>query len=302
MDPQLTDLHAGLSGISLIPESFDLGSGIVLRQTYAHFMAPFLMAFAPATPGKPHPAPWKSAHGGLSIDIAAELSVPMSYHPPHLDRLNTIWWIVALLRLKAGTGVFAPVISTERFASIPSIADEPELLPMEVHLKKLSPNGGADCRVDVNELEWLRSHWEPSSELLGDQNFSTAFLAIDSCIWNPDPAIALLVIWGAIERLFSTSHQELSFRVSANLATFLEPPGRPRFSRFKQIKNLYDSRSRVAHGSGIPDARPFVETYGLARGALLKMIESLHVPTKDELEGALFGDQVAVLQNAVKEQ
>ena len=53
-------------------------------------MAPFLMAFAPASPGKPHPAPWKPANGGLAIDINAELFLPAACKLEHLDRLNTI--------------------------------------------------------------------------------------------------------------------------------------------------------------------------------------------------------------------
>ena len=298
MKPELTDLYAGLSGISLIPKTFDLGHGILLSQTYAHFMAPFLMAFTRPSPGKPHPPPWKPARGGLAIDITAELFLPLSYRPEHLDRVNTIWWIVALLRLRAGTAVFVPVVSSEHFASIPSISEEPELSPIEIQFKRLIPYGGADPRVDVDELEWLKSHWEPGSALLQNEDFSTAFLAVDSCIWNSNPALALVVIWGALERLFSTSHQELSFRVSANLATFLEGPGRERFSCFKRVKGLYDSRSRAAHGGDLAAVRPFVETYALARRAVLKMIESRHVPTKNELEAALFGDQIGIVGDA----
>src|SRR6266478_1539133 len=76
MNPNNHDFCAGLANCMLVPERFELGEGITISQTYAHFMAPFLMAFAPAAPGKPHPAPWKPAKGGLAIDITAELFVP----------------------------------------------------------------------------------------------------------------------------------------------------------------------------------------------------------------------------------
>jgi hypothetical protein len=91
MHPEMTNLYAGLSGVSLAPEMFQLGEGVVISRTYAHFMAPFLMAFSPAIPGKPHPAPWKSAKGGLAIDITAELFLPTDVRATPLDRLNTIW-------------------------------------------------------------------------------------------------------------------------------------------------------------------------------------------------------------------
>ena len=133
MKPELTHLYGGLAGFSLVPDAFDLGEGVVLSQTYAHFMAPFLMAFTPPAPGKHHPGPWKAAKGGLAIDITAQLYLPMPLSLQHLDRLSTIWWVTALLRLKATTSVFLPVVSTERFSSVPAIEQEPGLWPMEIH-------------------------------------------------------------------------------------------------------------------------------------------------------------------------
>ena len=105
------DLHGGLSGLVLEPEQFDLGKGIVISRTYAHLMSHFLMAFTPAVPGEPHPGPWKSATGGVAMDITAELFVPATCHHENLDNLNTIWWIVALLRLKVATTISVPVVS-----------------------------------------------------------------------------------------------------------------------------------------------------------------------------------------------
>jgi len=58
MNPLVDPIHAGLAGISMEVSEFDLGEGVVLKQTFAHFMAPFLMAFGPAEEGRPHPAPW----------------------------------------------------------------------------------------------------------------------------------------------------------------------------------------------------------------------------------------------------
>lgn len=41
------DIYAGLSGLELEVDEIELEEGLVLRRTYAHLMAPFLMAFAP---------------------------------------------------------------------------------------------------------------------------------------------------------------------------------------------------------------------------------------------------------------
>ncbi len=292
MDPNQHDFWAGLADCILVPERFELGEGLIISQTYAHFMAPFLMAFAPAAQGKPHPAPWKTAKGGLAIDITAELFVPATCRLEHLDRLHTAWWIVSLLRLKATTAVYTPVISSERFSSIPAIKQEPELWPVEIHTHRLMPGRVPLRPIDIPELEWLKSHWQQASTLLVNEDFSVAFQAFDQSIWGSSPASGLVVVWGALERLFCSSNQELSFRVSANLASYLEIPGRERYKTFKQIKALYNDRSKAAHGDGKRDIVPYLETFSVARRALLKMVETCHVPEKRELEAALFGDGV----------
>ena len=298
MNPELQDLYAGLSDVMLLPERFELGEGVILSQTYAHLMAPFLMAFAPATAGKAHPAPWKPAAGGFSIDITAELFLPAAFHLEHLDRLNTIWWITALLRLKATALIYVPVISSDRFRSIPAIEQEPEFLPAEIFTHRILPENQLNPRLGTSELEWLRANWQESSTLLANEQFSNAFQAVDQSIWGRSPALALVAVWGGLEQLFSSSNQELSFRVSANIAAYLEPPGRERYKCFKKIRALYDHRSKAAHGdtrTNSTDSSHYVESFGVARRVFLKMVETRHVPEKRELEGRLFGDEIGIV-------
>jgi hypothetical protein len=294
MNPNMHDLYAGISGVALRTERFELGQGVTISQTYAHFMAPFLMAFAPAPQGKPHPAPWKSAKGGYSVDIGVELFLPAACRLEHLDRLNTVWWIAALLRLKATALLFVPVISSERFGAIPAIKGEPELWPQEIYMHRMVPELDLNPFLDLPELEWLKAHWQDASALLMNEDFNIAMQAVDLSIWGSSPALALVAVWGALERLFSSSNQELSFRVSANIAAYLESPGRERYKCFKHVKGLYDHRSKAAHGDSKGDMTPYAETFAIARRALLKMLETRHVPQKKELEACLFGDEMGI--------
>ncbi len=126
-------LYAGLAGPGMAPERFELGAGIVLRKTYAHVMAPYLAAFRPAEPGKPHPAPWKAVSGGLGFDVALELSVPPDLDPPNpFDQAGVLWFLVALLRLRATPLVRVPVIASHPFADIPDLPFEPRFWPIEM--------------------------------------------------------------------------------------------------------------------------------------------------------------------------
>jgi hypothetical protein len=65
-------IYAGLSGATLETDEFELGHGLKISKTFAHLMAPFLMAFAPAPPGKHHPGPLSAVSGGMGFDILAE--------------------------------------------------------------------------------------------------------------------------------------------------------------------------------------------------------------------------------------
>lgn len=286
--PNSVDLHAGLFGLALEDDSYDLGRGVTLSKTYAHFMAPFIMAFKPASPGKHHPAPWKPAKGGIYIDVTTELSLPAITSCPQFDRVNTVWWIVALMRLNMTTAISLPVISSEKFALIPDIEQEPSLWPMEIHTPRLFPEDSQVKTVGTNEIEWLRRNWFDAAVLWENSDFSFALQAVDGSLWNHTPALALVALWGALERLFSPSTSELSFRVSANIAAYLEPTGPARFDCFRRVKGLYDSGSKVAHGAEGSDPAAYVETYQIAKRVLMKIIEARHVPTKKELEANLF--------------
>lgn len=283
------DTYGGLSGLVLESERFELGQGVLLSRTYAHLMAHYIIAFAPAKPGQPHPGPWKAAGGGLAVDIAAELFVPATCHIDHLDNLNTIWWIVALLRLKAATTISVSVVSSEPFSKIPELKHEPHLGTMETSRFPLRAEPILNNLVGPAILDWIKCHWQRASTLLSNDDFLTAFMAIDSSIWNSHPSLGLVSLWGALERLFSTSNQELSFRVSANIAAYLESAGAERYALFKHVKGLYDHRSKAAHGNTAPDIVPYQSTYAIARRIMLKIIETHHVPAKNELEALLFG-------------
>jgi hypothetical protein len=289
-EPDSFDLYGGLSGLALEPDRFDLGHGVVIAATYAHLMSHFVMAFSPAPPGKHHPGPWKPATGsGVEIDVTAELFVPRTCNCQFLDNLNLIWWIVALLRLRAATSIYVPIISSHSFRAIPSIEEQPLLSTMEVRGLPLRAEEQVSPRVGIPELEWIKSHWEPASTLLSDDDFQMAFDAIDFSKWHRSPQLGLLALWGALERLFSSSTQELRFRLSANIASYLESRGEARRTLFKRIIKLYDLRSAAAHGSGKNDIAPYQETYAIARRVILRMIEARHVPSKAEQEATLFG-------------
>ena len=102
--------------------------------------------------------------------------------------------------------------------------------------------------------------------------------------------LALVFIWAALENIFSPDKaQELRFRVSALIASYLESPGRKRKQKFQRVLQLYDARLKAAHGSAKHDSSTPYDTYDLLRRVVIEMIEEKAVPSKAELESELFG-------------
>jgi hypothetical protein len=266
-----------------------LGMAFMLKRTFCHVFAPYLAAFGHPNASGVHPAPWKAVSGGVAYDVLAQLYVPVDFNPgPWFDRLNTIWWFAALLRLKGNPLAIVPVIGNHPFAEMATMDGEPTFWPIEMHKRRLcveKPNRtlSREC------LDWIKEHWAAGGDLMRQSDdFNVAVQAFDSSTTERSPSVALVTLWGALERLFSPSHQELTFRVSANIAAYLEPLGETRLTLYKVVKKLYGARSKAAHGAGDEDGNSFVETYRLLKRVIVKIIESRHVPNRDELETFLF--------------
>ncbi len=75
MNPNEVDLFGGFAGAKLEVETFHFGVGIVLSRTSAHLMAPFVMAFAPPSPGSLTPPPGRRLKPGLLIHRSSRSSL-----------------------------------------------------------------------------------------------------------------------------------------------------------------------------------------------------------------------------------
>jgi len=244
------DLYGGIAGAELPVDQFDLGHGIILSRTYAHLMAPFMMAFTPAPPGKHHPAPWRPAKGGFGFDIVAQLHIPRDFSlPGWFDKLNTIWWLAALLRLKASHSVIVPVVASEAFSHARDTENEIEFWPIEIEPYRLQMVVNPSILLE-DDLSWVRDHWPAGGRLMSESKaFNLLFRGFDQCLFTRNPALSLLFLWSTLEGIFSPARSELRFRISSNIAAYLEQPGEDRLALQKRVAKLYDARSAVAHGT-----------------------------------------------------
>lgn len=284
------NIYAGLKGIELAEDLLELGDGIVLKKTYAHLFAPFMMAFSPAPTGKHHPGPWKSSSGGFSFDVTAELHIPSNIEKDIESKISVARTLLFLIRLGVNPATTLVVFANYPFKTLAEIPDaDVKIIPYEVKPRHfpLGVDGGV---VDIETVSWVKEHWKTTHKLISESSeFKLAVEAIDTGQFIENHALILISLWGALEALFSPSTTELKFRVSSLIASFLEQPGTERVKRQKEIAKLYNMRSSAAHGKPNHDSEHLLATFNILREVLFKIIENGHVPDKAELEGMLFG-------------
>ena len=272
-------------------EEFDLGQDVVLRKAFGHLMSPLMMAFAPASTGKPHPTPYAVVHGSMGIDMHLQLFIPKTFtQKDWFDRVNTAWWITSLLRMRLSPAITMPVLSDRPFAMVPGDWQNAQLFSVEPMRKRILPETELKTAQELEDLRWIRDNWIKGGRLMStDSNFNAAYQAFDFSSHAGSVALSLLTVWGALEQLFAHAKQELRFRVSASIASYLEDQGAARLSLQKKIQKLYDARSSAAHSVAEVEHKELVESYAILRQCLLKMIESGAVPSRTDLEQRLFG-------------
>jgi hypothetical protein len=95
--------------------------------------------------------------------------------------------------------------------------------------------------------------------------------------------------WGALEALFGGDRNELRFRVSSYIASYLVPYGQERDMKQKAIAKLYDKHSAAVHGIPSHSNDDVLATFTLMREVLMEIVDEGEVPTRAKLEKALFG-------------
>ena len=172
------------------------------------------------------------------------------------------------------------MIASEPFSKAPEIEHDIQFWPIEAEPRRLILDRAPATRVSESVLVWVGDHWREGGVLMQ---------AFDQSLFARSVKLALLSLWGALEAVFSPGRNELRFRVTALIATFLEPAGENRRSLQRKLEKLYDSRSAAAHGRPESLLEPLIETYAITKCIVTKILEENRVPTPLQLENQLFG-------------
>ena len=281
--PENIPLFGGLAGAVLGVDEFEVCEGLVIRKTYAHVMSPYTLAFRrPERADQHHPGPWKTAGGGLSLDVEIEVALHQGVRPTGFNRRNTLWWTLALLRLFTGARLRMPVVSDTSFSSVAGSSIEPIFWPIETSPRPFLTVADPPAVIEEKHLSWVREAFRPGSELMDDQAFGRAFQTFDSVIWTHSAGSAIVMIWAALETLVRPE-RPITKNLALSLAVLLEPPGAERERLFQLIKSLYEARCGSTHASRSPEAQQLMSSSDVARRSFITCIDNRELPKFEKL-------------------
>ncbi|QPF82696.1 hypothetical protein IC762_23505 [Bradyrhizobium genosp. L] len=151
-----------------------------------------------------------------------------------------------------------------------------------------SPTHYQDIALTNEDAIWIKANMATALRFTKKAMFQNAMQALTSFHCVPYANVALLLAWSGLEALFRTE-TELSFRLCLYIANLLKS-GSEREEMFERLRQSYNARSKVAHGSGarlaeLPELAYF--TRDVLRSCLAKCIELGHFPEPKKL---IFGD------------
>lgn len=280
INPSQVRLYAAFTGLG-VNERVEISSGLSLDQTYAHVMAPYILAFSPAEDGKPHPGPWKSASGGIAVDVYAQATLQEGMNIGDFDRLNSIWFLTALLRLSISASIRVPFISDTSFSEAAS-GVEPVFWPVEIDgVSKIHPFH--TVANPVKELLWVSQHIKQGAALMLDEGFSLAVQSNDRGYHAESFSTALVLFWSSLEALFRPGKRDITKTLSKMVATYLSDDPSDRDRSYQEIKALYEVRGDMIHAARKPDRISTERTANIARRALMRVIEEGNLPDGQRL-------------------
>lgn len=289
LNPNKIPIYAALTGAELEAPSFDLGHGVVLSRLAAYLPAPLLFEMLPGVPEANHAALRALAASGPGLSLSAQIFVPAEFHPHRwLDRVNTVWWLVTLLRLRSTPEVQVPLLSSEPFDETPRTGEDVGFWPVEIEPRRLAFDPEAPRRISGDDLLWVGAHWLHSGRLVvRNVPFNDAVKALDRAYSMTEVPASLLALWESLEVLFGEDGGPAP-GVPGGVASFLTPEGSSRGALREGISRLYEARSAAEAGHEPPEGF-LAETYAIAKRVFLKIIEEDRVPTRAEIEAGRFG-------------
>lgn len=202
---------------------------------------------------------------------------------------NVGWWIISALRCKSGTDVLVPAVSHmswDGMAGAPADSCHVQLIEDVPAAHRFSP----PTPLRIDDLTWVGNHLCAWASLLELPAFRLAVDSLTTHHMHANLRMCATALWAGIEALFAVN-SELRFRLAAFAAAYLERRGDGRLELYKEMKQLYDYRSKAVHGATTSDAllhAHVLKVRHILSRLVCKITEEGALPSLADFEAALF--------------
>jgi hypothetical protein len=278
-DRNIAPLYGCIAGIELPGGEFLLADGLSLSPIYAYMFSSPMMAFAPAEPGKTHPAPWSAISGGFQFESKVQLAIDSNGVLDGTTPSVTAWLVAALLRLRVEAPVRVPALCNVPFGELQKrnevfLAAAFEAAPNQFGLFRRPLH-----KLTEEDLSFLRDVLPKLNRLYHTDRFLRAFTIYDESTWSPNVELSMVLLWTSIETLFDLgSAQHKTKAISQALSSYVTTSQSERDQAYAVIRDLYFKRSQVVHTAGKVTDADFIESRALARAAFSKVIVEGKLP------------------------
>lgn len=203
---------------------------------------------------------------------------------------NVGWWIISALRCKSGVDLLVPAvahISWDAMAGAATDSCHVQLLEDVPAARRFA----APSPLRVDDLSWVKIHLPVWVDLLERPAFRLAVDSLTTHHMHANLRMSAAALWAGVEALFAIN-SELRFRLASFTAAYLEPRGSGRLELYREIKQLYDYRSKAVHGASTSDVllkAHILKVRHILSRLLCKMTEAGAHPSPTDFEDALFG-------------
>ncbi len=238
-----------------------------------------------------NPITMSGAIGRYSQHVTYELAVPIvdEDDPDFQTTIDAAFQLSACLRIAGAVEGIIPVALRRSWSVVCGINDNScdafmfEDFPKAKRFRKPPPLDG-DVINDVGKyLDNFSKLYEENAA------YRTAVNSYCFYCHSHDSRLIAASLWTGIEALFNIDH-ELRFRLALYISVIAETEGTKRYEKFKKVKALYDTRSKIVHGRKISkeDIASHIISVSLILGNLLYtyMINGV-VLNNDEIEKIL---------------
>jgi hypothetical protein len=206
---------------------------------------------------------------------------------------NIAWWATSAIRIRSLCDFLVPIVADRSWDTIAAVRDG----SCKIQLLEDTPRAfriDESCKVSHDDIGWVAANLEALATLLEHPSFRTAVEALTTHHQHASLRMAAAALWAGLEALLQIE-SELRFRVSTYVACLLEPHGPTRLALFRQVRKLYDLRSKAVHGAVLSDSvlrGHVVETRAVLSKVIRAVTEARGVPTLEQLDERVFGGAV----------